>query len=51
MNLTFRQCTLVLIALTVLFDEVAKTSNSEMQHEILEVSEIIQGFVEENYAN
>lgn len=51
MNLTFQQCTLMLVALTVLYDEVAKTSNSEMQHEILEVSEAIQNFVDENYAN
>jgi hypothetical protein len=51
MNLSFRQCTVVLMALTVLFDEVAKTSNPEMQHEILEVSEAIQNFVDENYAN
>ncbi len=51
MNLTFRQCTLLLIALTVLFDEVAKTSTSEMKHEILEISDIVQRFVEENYAN
>lgn len=46
MNLTFRQCTLMLIALTMFYDEVAKTSNSEMQHEILEISDIVQNFVE-----
>jgi hypothetical protein len=51
MNLTFRQCTLLLIALTVFFDEVAKTSDSEMKHEILEISDIVQSFVGKNYAN
>ncbi len=51
MNLTFRQCTLLLIALTVLYDEVAKTSNTEMKHEILEISNIVQSFVDDNYAN
>jgi hypothetical protein len=33
------------------FDEVAKTSDSEMKHEILEISDIVQSFVDENYAN
>ena len=51
MNLTFRQCTLVLIALTVLFDQAEKTSNSELQQEILEISDIVQSFAEENHAN
>jgi hypothetical protein len=50
MNLTFRQCTLLLIALTLFYDEVAKTSTSEMKHEILEISDIVQSFVEESYA-
>ncbi len=51
MNLTFRQSVVILAALTLLFDEAEKVSNSEMQHEILELSDIIQSFVDENYAN
>jgi hypothetical protein len=46
MNLTFRQHILLLSALTVLYDDVAKTGNSEMQHEILELSDIIQEYAE-----
>jgi hypothetical protein len=46
MNLTFRQHVLLLTALTVFYDEVAKTSTSEMKHEILELSDIIQEYAE-----
>ena len=42
MNLTFRQHVILLSALTVLYDDVAKVGNSEMQHEILKLSDIIQ---------
>ena len=42
MNLTFRQYILLLSALTVFYDEVAKTDNSEMKHEIMELADIIQ---------
>ncbi len=46
MNLTFRQYILLLSALTVFYDEVAKTDNSEMKHEILELSAIVQEYAE-----
>jgi hypothetical protein len=46
MNLTFRQYILLLSALTVFYDEVAKTDNSEMKHEILELSSIVQEYAE-----
>jgi len=46
MNLTFRQHVLLLTALTLFYDEVAKTSTSEMKHEILELSDIIQEYAE-----
>jgi len=46
MNLTFRQHVLLLTALTVFYDEVAKTSTPEMKHEILELSDIIQEYAE-----
>jgi hypothetical protein len=46
MSLTFRQHILLLSALTVFYDEVVKTDNSEMKHEILELSAIIQEYAE-----
>lgn len=46
MNLTFRQYILLLSALTVFYDEVAKTDNSEMKHEIMELADIIQEYAE-----
>ena len=42
MNLTFRQHIILLSAITVFYDEVAKTDNSEMKHEIMELADIIQ---------
>ncbi len=42
MNITFRQHILLLSALTVFYDEVAKTDNSEMKQELMELGEIIQ---------
>jgi hypothetical protein len=42
MNLTFRQHVLLLTAITLFYDEVAKTDNSEMKHEIMELADIIQ---------
>ena len=44
MNLTFRQYILLLTAITVFYDEVAKTDNSEMKHEIMELADIIQEY-------
>ena len=46
MNLTFKQHILLLAGLTLLYDESAKVNNSEMQHEILELSDIIQNAAE-----
>jgi len=46
MNLTFRQHVLLLTAITVFYDEVAKTSTPEMKHEIMELSDIIQEYAE-----
>jgi len=46
MNITFKQHILLLAGLTLLYDESAKVSNSEMQHEILELSDIIQEYAE-----
>jgi len=46
MNITFRQHILLLTAITLFYDEVAKTDNSEMQHEILELSDIITEYAE-----
>ena len=46
MNLTFKQHILLLSGLTLLYDETAKVNNTEMQHEILELSDIIQEYAE-----
>ena len=42
MNLTFRQHVLLLTAITLFYDEVAKNDNSEMKHEIMELADLIQ---------
>jgi hypothetical protein len=46
MNLTFRQYILLLSAITVFYDDVAKTDNSEMKHEIMELADIIQEYAD-----
>ena len=46
MNLTFRQYVLLLSAITVFYDEVAKTDNSEMKHEIMQLADIIQEYAD-----
>jgi hypothetical protein len=42
MNLTYRQLILLTTALTVFYDEVAKTSTPEMKQELMELSRIVQ---------
>ena len=42
MNLTYRQLILLTTALTVFYDEVAKTSTKEMKQELMELGRIIQ---------
>ena len=42
MNLTYRQLILLTTALTLFYDEVAKTSTPEMKQELMELGEIIQ---------
>ena len=42
MNFTYRQLILLTTALTLFYDEVAKTSTPEMKHEIMELADIIQ---------
>ena len=42
MNLTYRQLILLTIAITLFYDEVAKTSTPEMKEELMELSKIIQ---------
>ena len=46
MELTFKQHILLLAGLTLLCDEAAKVNNTEMQHEILKLSDIIQEYAE-----
>jgi hypothetical protein len=47
MNLTYRQLILLTTALTVFYDEVAKTSTPEMKQELMELSKIVQDAAEE----
>ena len=42
MNLTYRQLILLTTAITVFYDEVAKTSTPKMKQELMELGEIIQ---------
>ena len=42
MNLTYRQTILLTIAITLFYDEVAKTSTPEIKQELMELSKIIQ---------
>ena len=42
MNFTKRQLVLLTTAITVFYDEVAKTSTSDMKHEIMEIGQMIQ---------
>ncbi len=42
MNLTYRQLILLTTAITLFYDEVAKTSTPEMKQELMELGQIIQ---------
>lgn len=42
MNLTYRQMILLLTAITLFYDEVAKTSTPELLEELMELSQIVQ---------
>ena len=42
MNLTYRQLILLTTAITVWYDDVAKTSTPELKQELMELGEIIQ---------
>jgi len=42
MNLTYRQLILLTTAITVLYDDVAKTSTPKLKQELMELGEIIQ---------
>ena len=42
MNLTYRQLILLTTAVTLFYDEVAKTSTPEMKQELMELGKIIQ---------
>jgi len=46
MNITFKQHCILLAGLTSLYDHAEKVGNSEMQHEILELSDVIQEYAE-----
>jgi len=42
MNLTYRQLILLTTSISLMYDEVAKTSTPEMKQELMELGEIIQ---------
>ena len=42
MNLTYRQLILLTTAISLMYDEVAKTSTPKMKQELMELGEIIQ---------
>ena len=42
MRLTYRQLILLTTAISLMYDEVAKTSTPEMKQELMELGEIIQ---------
>jgi len=42
MNLTYRQLILLTTAITLFYDEVAKTSTPGMKQELMELSQIVQ---------
>jgi len=42
MNLTYRQLILLTTAISLMYDEVAKTSTPEIKQELMELGEIIQ---------
>ena len=47
MNLTKRQLVLLTTALTVFYDEIAKTSTLEFKAEVMEIAEMVQDAYEE----
>ena len=51
MNLTYRQLILLTTAVSVFYDEVAKTSTPEMKEELMELAGIIQNATLEAYKN
>ena len=42
MNFTKRQLVLLTTALSLFYDEIAKTSTSEMKAEVMEIAEMVQ---------
>ena len=47
MNFTKRQLVLLTTALTLFYDEIAKTAPAEMKTEVMEIAEIVQNAYEE----
>ena len=44
MNPTRRQTALLAVALTIFYDEVAKTSTPEMKAEVMELAKLVQDY-------
>lgn len=47
MNFTKRQLVLLTTALTLFYDEIAKTAKSEFKAEVMEIAEMVQNAYEE----
>ena len=47
MNFTKRQLVLLTTALTLFYDEIAKTAPAEMKTEVVEIAEMVQNAYEE----
>ena len=47
MNFTKRQLVLLTAALTLFYDEIAKTAKPEFKVEVMEIAEMVQGAYEE----
>lgn len=47
MNFTKRQLVLLTTAITLFYDEVARTSTPELKHELMELGQMVQDAYEE----
>ena len=49
MNFTDRQTTLLTVAITNFYDEIAKTSTPKMKEEVMELAKLVQDYGTENH--
>jgi hypothetical protein len=48
-NFTDRQTTLLTVAITNFYDEIAKTSTPKMKEEVMELAKLVQDYATENH--